>query len=58
MEEGSLNFRGRSVTVSVRMPEISDMYGWQDGFLLMDESLRLLGILEAECWDYFFLFLV
>ena len=32
MEEGSLNFRGRSVTVSVRMPEISDMYGWQDGF--------------------------
>ena len=26
-------------------------YGWQNGFLLMDESLRLLGILEAECWD-------
>ena len=51
MEEGSLNFRGRSVTVSGSMPEISDMYGWQDGFLLMDESLRLLGILKAECWD-------
>ena len=47
-EAGSTTFELSLACVCVRVCCVLWMAGW---VLLMDGSLRLLGILGAECWD-------